>query len=124
MAAGAAAAEPKKMPAEALAVALTKNSSLLKLNIRFNSISNTGLTHLLTAMGQNTTLDTLLLWGNCFYPTSIAPNKSSTSSQILLNIQGRWKEMAVFSDVKPYVVDDVIQIAELEVPPAQFAKDI
>ena len=110
--------------AEALAVALTKNSSLQKLNVRSNGITNIGLTNLLRAMNHNSTLKTFLLWGNYFYSGTTTPNLSSTSSQALLNIQDRWTTLNVCSDVKPYIVDNIIQLAEVNFSPEQFGKDI
>jgi Ran GTPase-activating protein (RanGAP) involved in mRNA processing and transport len=86
----------------------TFNSTLKKLYIGYNSISDSGLATFACAIERNFVLTHLAVWGN---ETGV---EASKAFRRLLQ-SGRLDQAEI--DVQPYIVDEVVCLAKMDLPP-------
>lgn len=94
--------------AHALGVALRTCRTLVDLDVRNNSIGNSGLLAIADAMNQNTAIQRLQVFGNKFEEAA-----ADAFSELVTN---RFSYFQVECDVRPYIVDGVPMVAKENLP--------
>ena len=94
--------------AHAIGVALRTCRTLVDLDVRNNSIGNSGLLAIADAMNQNTAIQRLQVFGNKFEEAA-----ADAFSELVTN---RFSYFQVECDVRPYIVDGVPMVAKENLP--------
>lgn len=91
-----------------VAQALPYNQTLTSLDMSYNHIEEKGLLALAEGMRENTSLSELKIWGNYFGPLC--------SEALLLLLEEKGRQSVLYTDFRPYQVDDKIYVAKIDAP--------
>jgi len=92
----------------ALAEALPKNHSIVHIDVRSNGSGEVGLCAIAHAMQLKPNLGTVLVWGNHFGPAACVAFLETLE-------RAEAEQRQVITDIEPYIVDGITQVAKVEV---------